>query len=264
MDLKEELKLKVSEEPRKEGRELNSYNKEIIRVSIGSKLLFLTGIFHVIIGILAFGLLEPTVTAFIFAFFVLLLSYFMLKFNGTIAVLEKPVIMFSTTVSFLNSITYSTLILEGSTQDRFILNILMTIVIMLNIVNFVIFFTAKVKFEMMDLPEKLSYFTIVILKGLGIGFLFYMLAWIGYPINPNFVMVSYNLIFGLAFIVFGQKLYTDKESIRIQIGTIFTLMGALIIGIVLFIIYPNSKAIVNNVLISIIIIIRLYYLIKHF
>jgi hypothetical protein len=113
--------------------------------------------------------------------------------------------------------------------------------------------------------EKLSYFSIVLMRGLGVGLLFYILAWTGYlEGSPNYAMLEYNFIFGITLIIYGIKLYKAKESKGIQISAILVLSLALIIGIILFTFYPNPKSMVNTILLGIILIIRLYYLVKTF
>jgi len=234
-------------------------------IKSASSLFLFTGILHVAIAIAAFGLIEPMVTAIIFAFFVLLLSRMMIKLHNYNIALETPVIISSTTVSFLNTITYLTILFTGMTQNRLMLNILMITVVLINIFNFIVFFNAKIRFERMENLETMSYLTIVMLKGLGLGFLFYMLAYIGYiDGNPNFVMLGYNLIFGLAIIFYGEKLYEAKESKKVQINGVITLILATAVGLFLFFLYPNPKILINTALFSFIIATRVYYINKVF
>ena len=231
---------------------------------IASRLFLISGFLHIIICILAVGLLEISVTAFFFTFFVLWLSSMLNKLIKCNIIGERDILISCTTITFLNSMTYLTLILTGAAEERFYLNILMLIVIGFNIVNFIMFFSIKTHLDQMCRAEKLSYFTIVIIRGLGIGLLFTVLSWI-VPPNINFIMIIYILIFGYLNMIYGNKLFNKSKDLKIQIGAVITLILGLLFAIIIFLmVIPDPKTFVNILLFCVIIPIRIYYVKKKF
>ncbi len=229
---------------------------------IAARLFYFTGIFHGILGILARGLLELSVTALIFCFFVILLARILIKLIKYNVLNERPVIISCTTICFLNSTTYLTLILTGASEGRFYLDIFMVILIALNVINFTIFFNTKAKFDIMDNLEKLSYFSIVIIRGMGIGLLFQILGYIGNPPKPNYIMIIYILIFGIANMFYGERLYSKRKRFGIQIGAIITLVAGFIFAVILIFIFISPKFVVYIILLMILFAITIFYLHK--
>ncbi|MBD3253507.1 MAG: hypothetical protein GF383_00360 [Candidatus Lokiarchaeota archaeon] len=226
-------------------------------------LLMALGILHVIIGVLAFGILEPMVTALIFGPVVLLFSLILLKKSDERSLLESQIITSSNTIAFLNIISYILLIVFGAAQDRFYINILMGVAIVMDAVIFSVFFFEKIKFEDMNSLKIIDYLSIIIIKGIGTGLLFYMLAWTGkLRESPNFIMITYHVVFGTAIMILGEKLYRDTVTTRFQATSIGVLLIAMLIGIFLFFVYPDPRCIVNTVLFVIVITTRAYFLFK--
>jgi len=112
----------------------------------------------------------------------------------------------------------------------------------------------------MDNVEKISYFSIVITRGLGLGLLFQILAWL--LLSPNVIMISYTLLFGSVNMLFGQLFYFKKENRNLQkLGFFFLILGA-IFGVYVLMLYPNYTFIVFTILYAIVIPIRFFYLFK--
>lgn len=235
-----------------------------------SKVLFLSGILHIIIGIVALRLqfsqaIELLVTGFIFATLVFIWSLQMLKLSEPELALERSLIISSTTVPFLNILTYLVLMIWGAAQGQLYINILMGIVIIMDIFCFTIFYTVKIRYESMDTLNKLNYLTIIMIRGLGLGLLLYILAYVGVLTDePNYVMIVYNSIFGGALIYYGEKLSKKKESKKIHMGTLFVVICAFLFKIILLFVYPYPKFIIHLTLLIIILVVQLAYLTTQF
>ena len=116
----------------------------------------------------------------------------------------------------------------------------------------------------MDRDDKLDYFSIVVIRGLGIGLLFNLLSWL-IPPDINLIMIVYILVFGSLNMFYGNKLLTEKEQIRIQIGALIVLILALIVGIIIYMyVIPDPKCFVNIAMFCVLIPIRIYYIQKKF
>jgi len=235
------------------------------KVIIANYLTLLTGILHATVGVLTIGLLELTITVFIFSFFFLYLGYKMIQLMRSNKLDEtKRAIIACTTISFLNCLTMVTHILIGSPEDRVYLYIFMIFFIVVDLINFFIFYLKKIELDQMDKYDKISYFAICIIRGIGLGLLFNILAWIGWPPDPNPTMIIYNLVFGTLCLIFGERLYDKKEEKNIQIRALIVLVLGLGVGIVVYFIFPFPNTLVNIILYLIVIPIRIYYLRKKF
>lgn len=228
-------------------------------------LMFISGILHAIGGILSIGLITLVVTFLIFSgfFFLLGLRMIIIMRYDTLD-RTKRIIIFCTTISFLNFITILTHGLTAIPGDRIYLYIFMIIFIIIDLINFPISFIRKIELDQMDFNDKLSYFTIVIIKGLGLGLLFNVLAWIGIISDLNLYMIMYILVFGTLNMIYGELLYTKKEEKKIQNWTIIILVLGLIFETTLIFFFPNAKSLVDIILLGIIIPIRIYYIKKKF
>ena len=141
------------------------------KVFISGVLTLIIGILHIFIGVLAIGLLELSVTLFIFSIFLLLLSLRLITLMRNNPLDEKGRTVIScATGSFLNAVTMLTHILIASPNDRSFIYVFLFFFIVIDIYNFNIFFIKKIQLDQMDKDDKLSYFTIVIIRGLGLGF----------------------------------------------------------------------------------------------
>ena len=176
----------------------------------------------------------------------------------------KRIIIFCTTISFLNFITILTHGLTATPGDRIYLYIFMIIFIIIDLINFPIFFIRKIELDQMVFNDKLNYFAIVIIKGLGLGLLFNVLAWIGIISDLNLYMIMYILVFGTLNMIYGELLYTKKEEKKIQNRAIIILVLGLIFETTLIFFFPNAKSLVDIILLDIIIPIRIYYIKKKF
>ena len=132
--------------------------------------------------------------------------------------------------------------------------------IAIDFIIFPIFFVKKAELDQMKRDDKLSYLSIIVIKGLGLGLLVNVLAWIGLTNDLNPYMISYILIFGSLNMIYGELLYKRKEQRMIQITAIFVLILGLIFELTLCIFFPNGKSLADVILYSAIIPIRIYYL----
>ncbi len=235
------------------------------KVLMAGILMFISGILHAIVGILSIGLITLVVTFLIFSGFFLLLGLRMIKIMGyDMLDRTKRIIIFCTTISFLNFITILTHMFTATPGDRVYLYVFMIIFIIIDLINFPIFFIRKIELDQMDFNDKLSYFTIVIIKGLGLGLLFNVLAWIGIISDLNLYMIIYILVFGTLNMIYGELLYTKKEEKKIQNRAIFILVLGLIFETTLIFFFPNAKSLVDIILLGVVIPIRIYYVKKKF
>ena len=235
------------------------------KVLMAGILMFISGILHVIGGILSIGLITLVVTFLIFSGFFLLLGLRMIKImRYDMLDRTKRIIIFCTTISFLNFVTILTHILTITPGDRVYLYVFMIIFIVIDLINFPIFFIRKIELDRMDFDDKLSYLAIVIIKGLGLGLLFNVLAWIGVTSDLNPYMILFILVFGTLNMIYGELLYTKKEEKKIQNRAIIILVLALIFETILIFFFPNAKSLVDIILIGVIIPIRIYFVKKKF
>ena len=234
-------------------------------VLLSGSLFCISGIFHFVVSILSLGLLTLLVITVVFGI------CFLLSGLGMIWLIRKNLldetrilIIFCGTISFLNSITLFTHILTSTAEERNLIYIFFIILIIIDIISFSIFFIKKSELDGMDSVGKLSYFSIVIIRGLGLGLLFNVLAWIGVTNDLNLYMVSYILIFGTINMIFGQLLYKKRVEKKIQMSAVIFLALGLIIELFLCFFFFNAKSITNIILYVIVIIIRIYYIKKKF
>ena len=230
-------------------------------VLISAYLMFISGILHVVVTILARGLIEIAATALVFAIFYLLLSLIMIiRIRKDQLDETRRIVIWNTTVSLLNSVTILTHIITRTPENRIFVYIFLILIIIINLICFPTFFIKKTEFDGMDGIEKLSFFSIVVIKGLGLGLLFNVFAWIGLINDVNPFMITYILIFGSLNSIFGELLYRRKEIRKIQKRALIVLSLGLIAEANLCIFFVNAKSIVDIFLYSIIIIIRIYYI----
>jgi len=232
-------------------------------VLISSYFFFISGILHIVVSILTLDLLTITVTTFAFGICILLAGL------GMIWILRKSLldetrrlIIFGGTISFLNSITLLTHLVTRTAEDRTIIYLFLILLIVIDLISFPIFFIKKTELDRMDMDEKLSYFSIIIIRGLGLGLLFNSLAWIGLTNDLNSYMLSYIFIFGTLNMIFGQLLYSKKEEKETQMRAVVLLTLGLFFGLILCIFFFNAKSLVNIILYAIVITIRIYYIKK--
>jgi len=239
-------------------------NINIKKSLIYSRLFFFTGFLHVVILILSIGIKNLVFTSLLFGFFAIWLGSMLSKLVKANVIAERPILISATTLTFLNIMTYATIILGGVAENRIYINYLILITIGLDIICFIFFFITKSRLENMDRDEKLNYFSIVIIRGLGIGLLFNLVGWI-IPPNTNLIMIIFILIFGTLNMIYGSKLLFKADDLRIQIESLIALISGLIFAILIFVlVVPDPKSFVNILLFSLVIPIRLYYIERNF
>jgi len=232
-----------------------------IRLGIVSLLMMLSGILHLITGILAIGLLELSVTLIIFTLFFLPLSFLLIIQIRRNSFIEKDnIVIMSTTVSFLNIIMLITQIFINSPQDRYYIYPIFVFLIAIDIINFPLVFEFKTRIEKMLFINKLNYFCLVIMRGLGISLVFNTLTWIGYPLDPNFLMISYVLFFGILYLLNGYYFFLRKKKI-IDIVVLIVILASLIIGLTLYFYFPHPNILISAFLYILIIPMIIYKII---
>ncbi|MFX1277055.1 MAG: hypothetical protein ACFFAT_18675 [Promethearchaeota archaeon] len=239
------------------------YLKNRTKQFIAARLSLISGIFHIIIGILAFDLLNVSITAYILAFFVIWLSSMFIKLVRINVINETDILISITTITVLSSISYLIFILNGVTEGRFFLNMFMYIVLSLNLVNFIIFFNTKSQLNSMDMDEKLNYFSVILIRGLGMNLLF---GFTGYlqPPDPHYLVVVFSIIFGIYNIKYGNKLKFEVD-VKVQIKALITLCLTLISALLIFFFIVSDLRILFNILLfSVTLLIRFYYVKKKF
>ena len=230
-------------------------------VLISAYLMFISGILHLVVTILARGLIEIAATALVFAIFFLVLSLIMiLRIRKDQLDETRRIVIWNTTITLLNSITILTHIITRTPEDRFIVYLFLIIIVIINLICFPLFFIKKAELDEMDGVEKLSFFSIAVIKGLGLGLLFNVLAWIGLTNDVNSFMIVYILVFGSLNTIYGELLYRRKEDKKIQNRALIVLILGLISEAILCIFFVNAKSIVDIFLYLVIIPIRFYYI----
>lgn len=234
-------------------------------VLISGYLLFISGILHIVVCILTIGLITISGTTLIFGISFLPLGLGMIwLLRRNLLDETRRLIIFCATISLLNSLTLLANILTKTAENRITIYLFLILFIIIDLITFPIFFIKKTELDKMDVDEKLSYFTIVIIKGLGIGLLFNSLAWIGLTNDLNPFMISYILIFGTINTIFGELLYRKREEKKIQIRAVVFLTLGLIFELILCFFFMNAKSIINIILYITVITIRIYYIQKKF
>ncbi len=230
-------------------------------VSVAIYVYILLGMTHLIVGFLAIEFLELTVTAFIYSFFFLTIGFSLLKFKKRDELENtKMIIILASTIAVLNAYCSLSQLITCNFNNIFLLPVFILFNFGLDLLVFSIFFNYKTKVDEMDNVEKISYFSIVITRGLGLGLLFQILAWL--LLSPNVIMISYILLFGSVNMLFGQLFYFKKENRNLQkLGFFFLILGA-IFGVYVLMLYPNYTFIVFTILYAIVIPIRFFYLFK--
>ncbi len=251
------------EEPPKPIVDVNQKKNLIV-----ARLFLLSGYLHLIVGILAFGVWKITAIAFMMAFFVCWLSSMLAKLIKGNVMAERPPLIFSTIITFLSSLTYLLFMIMGDTMESeigAILNVFMIIIICINVICFITFYNSKTKIEIMDFPEKLSYFSIVIIRGIGMSMFFHTVTCFS-PFNGT--MALYLSIFGILLMIFGEKLLTESGNIKIQKISLLILFLAVVVGFIVFLISPlrvpplplDWKTFTYIVIVILVIPIRVYYI----
>lgn len=231
-------------------------------VLISAYLMFISGILHVIAVIFSRGLIEIAATALIFAiFFILLSSIMIVRLKRNQLDERRRVVIWNTTITLLNSITILTHIVTRTPENRIVVYGLLIFIVVVNLICFTTFFIKKTELDKMEEGiEKLSYFSIVVIKGLGLGLLLNVFAWVGLMNDANPFMIVYIVVFGTLNMVFGELLYRRKQVKKIQNRALIVLILGLLSEAILCVFFMNAKSIVDVFLYSIVICIRFYYI----
>jgi hypothetical protein len=224
--------------------------------------MFISGILHIIVTILSRGLIEIAATALIFAiFFISLSSIIIIRLKKNQLDETRRVVIWNTTITLLNSITILTHIITKTPENRIIVYSFLVFIVIISLICFITFFIKKTELDKMEEGiEKLSFFSIVVIKGLGLGLLFNVLAWVGLMNNANPFMIIYIVVFGMLNMIFGELLYRRKEVKKIQIRALRVLIFGLLSEAILCIFFVNAKSIVDVFLYIMVICIRFYYI----
>ncbi|MBD3212297.1 MAG: hypothetical protein GF311_06780 [Candidatus Lokiarchaeota archaeon] len=230
-----------------------------IWLGIPSLLMMVSGILHLISGILAIGLIELSVTLFIFTGFFLPLSIFLyIHLNQDNYTNKENVIIMSTTVSFLNLLMVITQLLINSPQDRYYIHPILILLGVINSMNFSILFFFKTRNDKMEFGDRVCYFCVVLIRGLGISLLFNILTWIGWPPDPNIPMILYVCIFGILYVFNGYYLFTKVKNKWVNLELVFILFSSLILGIVSYLSFSHPNLLISAVLFILLIPMILY------
>ena len=230
-------------------------------VLVSGYLMFISGILHLIATVLARGLLEIAATVLVFGIFFLLLGIItIMRIKNKQLDETRKIVIWNTTITLLNSITILTHIITRTPEDRSIVYLFLILIVIINLVCFPTFFIKKTELDRMDSVDKLSFFSIAVIKGLGLGLLFNVLAWVGLINDVNPLMIIYILVFGSLNTVYGELLYRRKEDKKIQNRALIVLILGLISEAILCIFFVNAKSIVDLFLYIVLIPIRFYYI----
>ncbi|MFX0082438.1 MAG: hypothetical protein ACFE94_11880 [Candidatus Hodarchaeota archaeon] len=215
-------------------------------VLISAYLVFLSGILHLVVTILSRGLIEIAATTLIFAILFLLSSLIMvIRIRKNQLDATRRIVIWNTTITLLNSVTISTNIITRTPENRIIVYIFLILIVIISLICFLTFFIKKTELDKMDGTEKLSFFSIAVIKGLGVGLLFNVLAWVGLINDVNPLMIVYILVFGTLNMIYGELLYRRKEVRKIQIRALIVLILGLTTETILCIFFVNAKSIVD-------------------
>jgi hypothetical protein len=231
-------------------------------VLVSAYLMFISGILHIIVIILSQGLIAIAATALLFAiFFISLSSIMIVRLKRNQLDETRRIVIWNTTISLLNSITILTHIVTRTPENRIVVYGFLVFIVIISLICFTTFFRKKTELDKMEEGiEKLSFFSIIVIKGLGLGLLFNVLAWVGLMNDANPLMIIYILVFGMLNMIFGELLYRRKEVKNIQIRALRVLILGLLSEAILCIFFVNAKSIVDVFLYIIVICIRFYYI----
>lgn len=222
----------------------------------------ISGITHVIEGFLAIGLLDLSVTVFIYSFFLIPIGFRLLMLLKKEELDEKKkTIIFASVVIFLNGCASLIFLITTDVGQKFFLYVFIVWHLIVDIYVFSVLFISNTILDKMDTDEKIGYFSNILIRGLGLNYLFQILA----QILPGlYYMIVYLLIFGIINLIIGNLLYLKKENKQIQILSIILLTIGGIIAVILLIINTTPNLILFVIFHVIILVIRIYYIKRKF
>lgn len=225
--------------------------------------IFISGITHLIVCFLALENLTIYITSLIYGIFLVFIGLALIitlrigRFNE-----KNRVIVFCIVVMLLNGFANLVLLITENVGHRILIYGFLVWHVCISFSIFPIIFYVKTDLDKMNNSEKISFFSIILVKGLGLNYTFQVLRWIGLEnqAGPNYFMISYCLIFGIINSIIGELLYRRKDKIPIQILSIIIIICCGIIGVILWFSFPEPSLILFLFFHLVILPIRIYYL----
>ncbi len=226
-------------------------------------LTLISGISQVVAALLSAGMITPLVTLILFGLFLIFIGLRALQFikKGELTK-DKEIVIVGTVVPFLNAFANLFLLLF-EISERPLIGIFLIVHIIFSAIIFPINFYVKMKFDEMNRFDAITYWGIILTRGLGLNYLFQPLAWI-LPDVFNPTMIIYLLTFGFINSIMGRKIYKEKENKQIQIAAIICVAACGLIGLIFVIIWPTPNQVLFVTLAGIDVLIRAYYVKKTF
>ena len=222
-----------------------------------------SGMSQIIAAILSIGMLTVVVTLILFGGFLIFIGLRTLQLiKKNELTKDKEIVIIGTVVPFLTAFANLFLLLFEVSERPFI-GIFLIFHIILSIFIFPINFYAKMKFDEMNRFDAITYWGIILTRGLGLNYLFQPLAWV-LPDVFNPTMIIYLLTFGFINSVIGRRIYKEKENKRIQVIAIICLAACGLIGLIFVIIWTTPNQILFVTFAGIDVVIRTYYVKKKF
>ena len=225
-------------------------------------LVTISGISQLIAGFVSVGLTVPLVTLILYGGFLIFLGLQSLnlqkKNNFT---KDKLVVMFGTVVPFLNLFANITLFLF-EISERPIIGYFLIVHIILSCIIYPINYYSIIQFDEMDTFVAVTFFGIVLTRGLGLGYLFQPLGWVLGGVN--LIMIGYLITFALLNTFMGRKIYSNPDDKQIQIRAIIIMTANFVVGGILLFFFPTPNQTLFIMFALLAIIIRSYYVKKKF
>ena len=225
--------------------------------------IFISGITHIVVGFLALENITIFLTSIIYSVFLVFLGLALIitlkrgSFNE-----KNRIIIFCLVVILLNGFANIVLLITENIGQNILISGFFIWHVCISFTIFPIIFYVKTELDKMNNSEKISFFSIILVKGLGLNYTFQVLRWIGIvnQAGPNYLMISYCLIFGITNSIIGELLYRRKDKTPIQILSIIILICCGIIGLILWFNFPEPNLLLFLCFHLIILPIRFYYL----
>jgi len=237
-------------------------DKKVLTCSSGF-LIFISGITHIIVGFLALENLTICITSIIYCvFFVSIGLALIITIKRGMFNEKNRIIVFGIVVTLLNGFANIILLITENVNQKTLIYGFLVWHVCISFTIFPIIFYVKTELDKMNNSEKISFFSIILVKGLGLNYTFQVLRWIGIvnQAGPNYLMISYCLIFGIINSIIGELLYRRKDKSPIQILSIIILLCCGIVGIILWFNFPEPNLLLFLCFHLIILPIRFYYL----
>lgn len=181
---------------------------------IATKLFILSGFFHFMIWILAvsYDLFALSIGAFITTLLTFWLASMFSKLIKSNLMNETDILTAIIIIVVYNTIDYLELMLMGVTERLLLLNVFISIIFCLNIINFLLFFNTASKLNRMVTVEKLNYFSKILIRIIGWWLIFSILSYLR---QRQFLALIFCLIFGIYNLKYGHKLVNKPDDLKI-------------------------------------------------